>query len=512
MSLSTSTEQLSSESDLILLDKNLPSPKLIIARTVSIVLSQQTDKTEENCKNYVKKNGTLKFKIKSENESEAYICPHPMTDESFSQENELKSNHEKNRQDLWRDSNHFEAKLLEFETPSIQVCRPFYTQQQLQSYQKFYFGNYFPDRTSYPDKIFVSKIFNQNLESIKNFYFAQSYPNLLQFPKVFLKQKDKTAEPPKEKENIIQIKPKEKVLPIESVKLNFNIPDDFLINYQIKNIEIKAFNSSQSTEHFEKLEQISFKDMEIYINNLCQNVVKIDMAKNENSFEEGYFKFNSIINEENACNFLHKKRKLDTFNEDTYSKTKNKNGMLDVSYRKHPLKKKHKKINKKLTVKLKNIIKLNNKKNGLYICVNLNQIQINKTNLENFPFHHLLSSKEITKISFLKGLTENKDLIRINKKIGIAKDIKTKKFFNNKQFKIEYQNKNETTTYIVNISGMHILYLIQYYYFQMHKSINQLNVYHYSHSAFRKSFNEIKKIENIIKNCNAITKEISISD
>jgi hypothetical protein len=48
MSLSTSTEQLSSESDLILLDKNLPSPKLIIARTVSIVLSQQTDKAEEN--------------------------------------------------------------------------------------------------------------------------------------------------------------------------------------------------------------------------------------------------------------------------------------------------------------------------------------------------------------------------------------------------------------------------------------------------------------------------------
>jgi hypothetical protein len=216
--------------------------------------------------------------------------------------------------------------------------------------------------------------------------------------------------------------------------------------------------------------------------------------------------------EENWCDFLHKKRKLGIDKETTYSKSKRNSGMYDASYRKHPLKKKHKKINKKLTVKLKNIIKLNNKKNGLYICVNLNQIQINKTNLENFPFHHLLSSKEITKISFLKGLTENKDLIRINKKIGIAKDIKTKKFFNNKQFKIAYQNKNETTTYFVNISGMHILYLIQYYYFQMHKSIKQLNVYHYSHSAFRKSFNEIKKIENIIKNCNTITKEISISN
>ena len=35
--------------------------------------------------------------------------------------------------------------------------------------------------------------------------------------------------------------------------------------------------------------------------------------------------------------------------------------------------------------------------------------------------------------------------------------------------------------------------------------MKQINVYHYSHSAFRKSLDEIKKIENIIKNCNSIT-------
>ena len=55
MSLSTSTEQLSLENDMILLDKNLPSSKLAVARPVSIVLSQQTGKSEENSKNYVKK-------------------------------------------------------------------------------------------------------------------------------------------------------------------------------------------------------------------------------------------------------------------------------------------------------------------------------------------------------------------------------------------------------------------------------------------------------------------------
>ena len=73
-----------------------------------------------------------------------------------------------------------------------------------------YFGNYIPERNSFPDKIFVSKIFNLNLENIKNFYFSQPYPNILQIPKVFLRPKEKIVQPPKEKENIIQIKPKEK--------------------------------------------------------------------------------------------------------------------------------------------------------------------------------------------------------------------------------------------------------------------------------------------------------------
>ena len=509
MSISSSTELLSLENDHILPDKNLPSPKLVIIRTANIVLPSQTDKTEENSINYEKKNGTQKFKIKSEYESEVYLCPQPKIDKSLSKDNRLKSNHPLNFQNFSRDSNYFAAKLLEFETPTFQVPKPLCVQRQLRLYQKKYFGNYIPERNSFPDKIFVSKIFNINLENIKNFYFSQSYPNILQIPKVFLKPKEKMQEPPKEKEIIIQTKPKEKILPIEMIKLYFNIPDDFLIHYRIKNIEIKVANVTKPTENFERINQISFQEMEIYINNLCQNKLKLDNAKNENFIEEGYIKNDAPFKEENCCDFLHKKRKLGIDNEITYSKSKNISGIYDASYRKHPLKKKHKKINKKLTVKLKNIIKLNNKKNGLYTCVNLNQIQINKTNLEDFPFHSLLNFREITKISFLKGLTENKDLIRINKKIGTAKDIKTNRGFNNKQFKIEFQNKNETTTYIVHISGIHILYLVLYYYFQIHKSMKQINVYHYSHSAFRKSLDEIKKIENVIKNCNKITNSIS---
>ena len=510
MSLSSTAEPLSSENDMIQLDKNLPSQKLVITRPVNLLLPQQTGKTVENSKNYVKKNGTLKFKIKCESESEAYLCPQPMIYESFSAENKLQLNHPLNYQNLLRDSNHFEAKLLEFETPTLGLSQPLYPQEQFQLFQQSYFGNYFPERNLFSDKIFLSKIFNQNLESIKNFYLTRTYPNLIHIPIGFLQPKEIIKEQPKEKESIIQIKPKEKIQPTESVKLNFNVPDDFLIHYQITNIEVKLLNSTQSTENLPKLKKISFQDMEIYINNLCQKGSKINLVQDENSSGEEYIEFETPIKEENLCDFLHKKRKMSLDGNETYPKTKNKSGMKASSYRKHPLKKKHKKINKKLTVKLKNLIKLNNKKNGLYTCVNLNQIQIDKTNLENFPFHPLLNSKEITKISFLKGITENKNLIRINKKLGLTKDMKSNKCFNSRQFKIEYQNKNNNSIYIVHISGSHILYLILYYYFQIHKSIKQINIYHYSHSASKKSFDEIKKIENIIKNCNYITKEISI--
>ena len=78
-----------------------------------------------------------------------------------------------------------------------------------------------------------------------------------------------------------------------------------------------------------------------------------------------------------------------------------------------------------------------------------------------------------------------------------------------KIFKIVYQNVMNDTMYIIHISGINILFLILYYYYQIHKGIEQINTYHYSHSAFYKSQKEINKIEEIIKKCNLIVKEIS---
>ena len=345
------------------------------------------------------------------------------------------------------------------------------------------------------------------METINKFYLPQSYPNLFLIPKEIFLPKDKPTQSPKEKEPK-RIKPQEKIQTYELVKLSLEVPEDFLVQFQITEIEVKTNPFNQYNHQNQKLKKISFKDMETFINYLCKKVVTKDIFKGNLDFGEEYIEHEMTKKEENLENFLQRKRKLSKDKSEIAPKTKFKNGSNGLLGRRHPLKKKYKKINKKLTVKLKNLIKLNNKKNGPSVNINLNQIQINKTGLENFPFHPLINSKEITKISFLKGLAERKDLIRINKKVGLIKEIKSHKYLDDKLYKITYQNLNDDTKYIVNIIGINILHLILYYYYQIHKRIEQINTYHYSHSAFSKSMFEINIIEEIIKKSNLIVKEI----
>ena len=86
MSLSTSIEPLSIGIDQNHVDKNLPSPLLSLSKQEKTTVPEQTNNTKENAKNYAKKNGLLKFKIKSENRSLAYLRPQRMKYGSFSQE------------------------------------------------------------------------------------------------------------------------------------------------------------------------------------------------------------------------------------------------------------------------------------------------------------------------------------------------------------------------------------------------------------------------------------------
>ena len=48
-----------------------------------------------------------------------------------------------------------------------------------------------------------------------------------------------------------------------------------------------------------------------------------------------------------------------------------------------------------------------------------------------------------------------------------------------------------------------------YYYYQMQKCIKQINKYHYSHANFNKTKNELKKVEEVIKKCNKIVRDIT---
>ena len=508
MSLSISTEPPYSETEGNLEETNVPSPKTTFANSNQLIQPELTSETSEKSKNYQKKNGSLKFKIKSQNESVACLRPQPVRYVSFSPENLFRMNHSLNSKNLVGELNYLKGKKLEFETINYQVSPPFSAFHPFAGSQNSIFGNYFQEKNLNPNKIFLSEIFSKNLENIKNFYLPKSYPNLFNIPKETFPKKERISKTPKAKESKM-IKPQEKIEPNQLAKLALEIPDNFLSQYQIKEIDIKKNHFSQYIHTTPKSKKISYQDMEIYINKLSEKIIGNNNTKGNLDFGEEYIELETPKKEENLCSFLQKKRKLSKDQDDTGSKNKPKKESIDAPCRRHPLKKKYKKINKKLTVKLKNLIKLNNKKYGSYVSVNLNQVQVNKTGLENFPFHHLINSKEITKISFLKGLAERKDLIRINRKVGLIKEIKGNKYLDDKLFRIVYQNTMNEKKYIIHISGINILNLILYYYYQIHKGIEQINTYHYSHSAFYKSQNEINKIEDIIKKCNLIVKEIS---
>ena len=282
-------------------------------------------------------------------------------------------------------------------------------------------------------------------------------------------------------------------------KIDFKNKDNFLLNYDLKKI---IPNTIRGLE-YEIPPQINLKDMENFINNLCNKTKnKINSKNSSNNSIVEYIEYNKINDyEEKDKNFLQKKRK----NSLHFEEINDINGKNKSKNKKHPLKKRHKKISSKI----KNINKNNNKKDGKTICTYLNKIEINKNSLENFPFYPSIRNKEITKIEFLKGIAIKKYSIRINKKAQLVKDQRNLEYINNKKFQIIYEKKESNDQIILNINGFHILYLIMYYYYQMRKCIKQINKYHYSHANFNKTKNELKKVEEVIKKCNKIVYDIT---
>ena len=271
---------------------------------------------------------------------------------------------------------------------------------------------------------------------------------------------------------------------------NYNIQDDFLNNYRIKEINIK----NTYVQKNEIPSRIKLQDMRNFINDVFNNINDKNSSKNglKKSIPEfiEYLNFESY--EQRKITFLQKKRKifhdLDEIDdiEDEFNKNKKK-----------PLNNRNKNINI-------------NKKDGKKICVYLNQFKVNKSNLEIFPFFPSLINKENTKIKFLKGIVQKKYLIRINRKEKLIKDKRNLDFIINKGFNIIYQENNSNNYIVLKINGFQILYLILYYYYKIKEGISEINKRYYSHKSFDEIKEPIKQVEKLIKQCNKLVKNIAI--
>ena len=310
--------------------------------------------------------------------------------------------------------------------------------------------------------------------------------------------------------NIINSNNKIKVN-LENEKINFNIPDNFLIDFNIKEIHITDF---QKKENQTKItDYISLKDSELFLNSLCKNLISYKNNEFISSLKEEYIEFKKISNEEEKNIFFLQKKLVINLDYEEIVNINNLTGnsINNSKRKKYPLKikNKHKKINKKLKSKIILLNKKNNKKDGEKIHLYLNEIQINKNSLENFPFFPTLNMEENINIEFLKAIIDKKELIRLNKKAELIKDKRNEKYIKNRRFEFIYQNNEKTEQYSLYINECHILYLFLYYYYQIKEGIKLINKFHYSHSSFYKSQRVANLIEKLIKRCNSIVKEIT---
>ena len=372
------------------------------------------------------------------------------------------------------------------------------------------------------NEILNNKIF-QNFPIISNVSKQNKYEenkNIFKYPEIFNKVNNNTESCEPSSINYLNLKEQmisnnlntknNYINKIEKKKpnLNFNIPDNFLIHFNIKEIKIENIQINSNQDICKCF--IYLRNAVKFINNICQK--KISNNENFNNLNLNYINKEYLelrkISSENNNNLLQRKRKLDSEDLGSTSSDDISNENQKKSRKKNYSLKKNFKI-KKMSEKLKKLKKHNNKKDGKKISLYLNQIQINENSLDNFPFYWILNTKENIKIEFLKGFIDSKKYIKINKKAELIKDDRNLKYIKNKFFKIIYQNKENDMQYILHINSFHILYLILYYYNQIQENIKLMNKYYYSHASNDK-INRIKNhLEILIKKCNKIVKEIS---
>lgn len=346
----------------------------------------------------------------------------------------------------------------------------------------------------------ISDVFKQNLyeRTPENLNKKNKIPNL---DISFLKKQPPINEK-SSSNNIISQNPKICGINIPKPKKKkyiFNIPDNFLIDYDLKEINITIIPNNNN---YFRNSLIELDEAENYFKKICQNV-----ANTEEDFE--HLNYLNNYKEKQYLSFLQKKKKVsqeDNEIENIYhvnSENKRKRN------KKRKKKNKRKKNKNKLTLKIKKLNKIDNRKDGKTISLFLNEIQINKNYLDNFPFYPMLNNKEFIKIEFLKGLIVNKDLIKMNKKAKLINDERNLSYIENKIFDIIYQHKKKGNQYFLHINNYNILYLFFYYYYQIQEDVKLLNKLYYSHRS-KNELTEVKMhLEILIKKCNQLNKEIS---
>ena len=268
----------------------------------------------------------------------------------------------------------------------------------------------------------------------------------------------------------------------------FNIPDNFLIDCHL--IEINVKNIEKIKNHNYPTNLIDLNEAQIFINNLCNNIIyeHNEDLNNLNYFNEEYIELRKIKNKEKKI-LLQKKTKKSLDNK----KLKNLLGKKTNIIKNNKEKK----------------CEFNNGKNGRIKSLYLNQIQINKYSLKNFPFYPTLNNIKIIETECLMNLIEKNSFIRINKNSQFINNQRNLKYIKNKLFEIIYQHKNEEIQYIIHIKGYHILYFIFYYYYQIQQNIIFLNKIYYYYYSNEKIREVIKHLLILIKKCNKFVKKIS---
>ena len=179
----------------------------------------------------------------------------------------------------------------------------------------------------------ISKIFTEQIKMSKNFInYDLFFKNNVYRPKVCNNPMFKTNFNNQKMVFFVNEKP-ENALNHYS-KLNFNVPDNFLINFNIKGIHSENIPLKQNDLI---MNQINLKDMQNYINNICNN-----FSQNHLDFSNGeYIELKKAENDQpKNAEFLQRKRKNENIlNEDKKTNHSSKD-IIPKNGRKKPLKKK----------------------------------------------------------------------------------------------------------------------------------------------------------------------------